>query len=135
MISDATFFDIARTIARHGTCSRLNVGSLIVRDNRIVSTGYNGSAQGLPHCHHDDDLPCHASVHSEVNAIAFAARHGVATLGAAMYCTHCPCDHCAGIIINSGIRTVVYETPYRNDRGIVSLMAAGVEVVKWEDNQ
>lgn len=134
MLDDDTFFRVVHEIAKAGTCSRLNVGALVVRDNRIVSTGYNGTASGLPHCHHYDDKPCHKSVHAEANAIIFAARNGLATDGAILYCTHAPCDSCAGLIVNAGITTVKYYTPYRNANGLFSLEEAGVKVEKFSED-
>lgn len=128
MISDQQFFNILDEIAKSGTCSRLQVAAIIVSDNRMVSPGYNGTARGLPHCHHDDNKPCHKSVHAEANAIVFAARYGIKTLGTTLYCTHAPCDSCAGLIINAGIESVKYANHYRNDNGIKSLEAAGVHV-------
>lgn len=131
MLDDDTFFRIAHEIAKAGTCSRLNVGALVVRDNRIIATGYNGTATKLPHCHHYDDKPCHKSVHAETNAIVFAARNGLSTDRATLYCTHAPCDACAGIIVNAGIAQVKYHTSYRNDNGLASLIEAGITVFKF----
>lgn len=122
---------MAWTISQSGTCSRLKVGALIVRDNRIVSHGYNGTASKLEHCHHYDNKPCHKSVHAESNAIVFAARNGIRTSGCILYCTHAPCDGCAGPIINSGIKEVKYFSEYRNSNGVVSLKKAGLKVVRF----
>lgn len=105
-----------------------------MRDNRILSPGYNGTASGLPHCNHSDNKPCHKSVHAEANAIVFAARHGIKTLDSTLYCTHAPCDSCAGLIINAGIKIVKYLNPYRNDNGLYSLTAAGIKVEKYNGN-
>lgn len=133
MLDDATLFRIVHEIAKHGTCSRLNVGALLVHDNRIVSTGYNGVATGLPHCNHFDTNPCHKSVHAEANAIVFAARNGISSDGSTLYCTHGPCDSCAGLIVNAGVKEVKYYKDYRNDNGIRSLRDANVSVVKYEE--
>lgn len=135
MLTDKQFFNIANEIALSGTCSRLKVAALIVPDNRIASSGYNGTARGLPHCHHYDNKPCHKSVHAEANAIVFAARYGIKTLDSTMYCTHAPCDSCAGLIINAGIAEVKYLNSYRNDNGLYSLSTAGVKVSQHDDGK
>jgi dCMP deaminase len=134
LLTDRQFFNIAEEVALSGTCSRLKVAALIVPDNRIASSGYNGTARGLPHCHHHDNKPCHKSVHAEANAIVFAARYGIKTLDSTMYCTHAPCDSCAGLIINAGIKVLKYKNSYRNDNGLYSLATAGVEVIQYESS-
>ena len=128
MLSDDQFFRIAGIVAESGTCSRLQVGALVVRDNRIISVGYNGAAAGLPHCQHDDDTPCRRAVHAEVNALVYAARAGVPTLGATVFSTHAPCEVCAGTMINAGISAVKYQHHYRDMSGVKRLMEAGVAV-------
>lgn len=125
---DEYLLAVARVVATRSTCSRLQVGAVLARDGRILSTGRNGAPAGLPHCSHDDDQPCEQSVHAEVNVIAFAARHGVSTLGAHMFLTHSPCYQCAGVLINAGVAAVTYETPYRNPYGLGRLVQAGVAV-------
>lgn len=122
---------MAHEIALSGTCSRLQVGALLVKDNRIVSMGYNGTAHGLPHCNHHNDKPCHASVHAETNVVAFAAKNGISSEGSTMYVTTSPCDSCAGIIINAGVARIKYNLPYRNDNGLLSLKTAGLIVEQF----
>lgn len=139
---DTVLLDVARTMARRGTCSRLQVGAVMAVEGRICATGFNGSPHGLPHCDHpfSESLPrpadastCTTSVHAEANAIAFAARHGVSIQGATLYGTHTPCVHCAMLLINAGIVRVVCATRYRSDSGVRALRAASVEL--WvEDN-
>lgn len=118
--------DVAHVVATRATCSRLQVGAVLARDGRILSTGRNGAPSGLPHCEHLDDAPCAVSVHAEANALAFAARHGVATAGAALYVTHAPCRGCAGLLVNAGIAHVVYARPFRSADGADLLAAASV---------
>lgn len=102
------------------TCDRKHVGSLIVRDRQILSTGYNGSPRGLPHC---DDVghwmvdmggrqSCVRTIHAEKNAIVQAARNGVRIEGATLYTTAYPCPDCGRAIINAGIVSVVYGSKY-----------------------
>jgi len=121
---------MAETVAMRGTCERLQVGAVIARDGRSISTGYNGNVANVAHCKHDDDTPCSTAMHAEANAIAYAARNGVATSDAYLYTTHMPCFDCARLIINAGIRAVIYYIPYRNQSGLDLLGAAGVETFR-----
>jgi dCMP deaminase len=140
---DDVLMVIAVSMAARSTCSRAKVGVVIALDGRVVSTGYNGAPAGLPHCNHECNCdgewhggdhtsdcptisPCTTSVHAEVNAIAFAARHGVAAAGTTLYTTLSPCVSCAQLIINAGITDVVYQEKYRNVAGLALLTDAGV---------
>lgn len=130
-----TNMTIAETIARRGTCDRLQVGAIIVRDNRVISTGYNGNVSGRLHCNHTnmgadfvDNVPCSTAVHAETNAVVFAARHGVAVEGADLWTTHQPCLGCANLIINAGIKRVFFRHPYRLPDGMLALQRAGLDV-------
>lgn len=125
---DATLLAAAYVWARRSTCSRLQVGAVLARDGRTLSTGYNGAPSGLEHCEHLDDEPCTVSVHAEANALIFAGRHGVSTEGATLYLTHAPCLGCAGLIVNAGVVEVVYAEPYRSVAGERALLAAGLDV-------
>lgn len=131
ILDDSFFFRQAHDLAKYGTCTRLRVGALLVKDNRVISIGYNGTAHGLEHCHHFDDKPCHKNVHAEMNVIVFAAKLGISTQDTTMYVTHLPCDGCAGPIINAGVSIVKYYSPYRNDNGLFSLEKAGLLVERY----
>lgn len=139
---DEYFSEIASVVAKRSTCMRNRVGAVIVRDKRIISTGYNGAPSNMKHCL---DLGCireqqniesgtrHEkcrAVHAEQNAIIQAALHGVVTEGATLYCTHQPCILCAKMIINAKIKRVVYVTPYPDNDAIDFFKDAGVEVVQ-----
>lgn len=145
---DQALMEMALVIAKRGTCSRLQVGVVFARDGRVVSMGYNGAPSGMAHCNHECDCggkanmlgtshtltcrgvqPCTTAEHAERNAIAFAARHGVALKGSTMYVTHMPCASCAMSIINAGIDEVVYKYPYRLVDGVHLLEQAGVAVI------
>ena len=113
---DEYFMRIAHEVATRSTCPRLAVGAVIVRDKRILTTGYNGSPSGMPHC---DDVgclirivdgreSCQRTLHAEQNAIIQAAYHGVSVTGASIYCTHQPCLMCVKMIMNAGIEEVHY---------------------------
>lgn len=135
---DEICMQIAEVAARRGTCTRAQVGAVIALDGRILVSGYNGPPAGLPHCTDgcgDAVLPggstgCTRAVHAEANCIAFAARHGVATDGADIYCTHLPCLKCAELLINAGIRKVFYRLDYRIRDGEALLQQAGIDIVQ-----
>lgn len=156
---DEMFSKICQVVAQRSTCLRSQVGALIVKDGRIVSMGYNGPVSGMPACENispwtrydmdQGNLPvwkeeeikqrmcmgpgCTRSCHAETNAIAFAARSGVAVEGCTMYCTMSPCINCAKVIVNSGIREVRYLEEYRDHSGIDLLITAGVIVINLDD--
>jgi dCMP deaminase len=121
--------DVAQVMSNRSTCSRLHVGAIVARDYRIISTGYNGVSIGEPHCNHmQSDTKCTDAVHAEANAIIFAAKHGVSTMGADLYVTHAPCHDCAKLIVNAGLMRVYYKTPYRLTDGVDLLKRAGLLV-------
>jgi len=127
------FMAIAHEVAKRSTCERAQVGAVIVKDKRILTTGYNGSPRGLPHCTEVgclmDNGHCVRTLHAEQNAIIVAALHGVITAGATIYVTHQPCFNCAKSIINSGIREIVYDKEYQDDRSLDFLQQAGVSLI------
>jgi len=134
------FMDIARVAATRSNCIRRHVAAVIVKDTRIISTGYNGTPRGIRNCCDGGcprcagDTPSGAGLgecicsHAEENAITQAACHGIAVEGARMYSTASPCLICAKMIINSGITEVVYEEDYQFTRQVKALLAeAGVK--------
>jgi dCMP deaminase len=127
---DEYFLGIAFQVARRSTCDRARVGAIIVKDRRILTTGYNGAPAGLPHC--DDvghlmvDGHCVRTLHAEQNAIIQAALHGVSVQGGTIYVTHQPCLTCAKMIINAGIVRVVYAGEYPDENSRAFLAEAGV---------
>jgi len=135
---DSYFMTIARAVSARSTCERAFVGAVLVRDKRILTTGFNGSPAGLPHC--DDvghlmiDGHCVRTIHAEANAIIQAALHGVSTNGATCYVTHFPCINCTKMLINAGIVRIVYEVAYRIDEITVEfLKTANVEVCQAKE--
>ena len=112
--------DIARQVATRATCDRKHVGSVVVRDRTILSTGYNGSIRGMPHCdevgHMMENGHCVATVHAEANALLQAAKNGVRIDGATLYTTASPCWPCFKLIANSGCVRIVYGEFYRDPR-------------------
>lgn len=138
---DEYFMDIAEKTAERSTCKRANVGAVLVRDKRIISTGYNGAPSGLPHCTEVGCLirkvgseegsledHCHRTVHAEQNAIIQAALHGTSTKGATLYVTHQPCFVCAKMLINAGIDKIVFRKKYQDELSTQFLKQAGVEL-------
>ncbi|HKZ49617.1 MAG TPA: cytidine/deoxycytidylate deaminase family protein [Candidatus Nanoarchaeia archaeon] len=124
---DEYFVNLAFTIAKRGTCNRLDVGAIITKNKRILTTGYSGSPAGLPHCtevgclmrksiKEDGSITesCLRTTHAEQNAIVQAALHGVNIEGSTIYVTTEPCLNCAKMIINSGIRKVVAAQQYHD---------------------
>lgn len=128
---DENTMDIARVVARRSTCRRRKVGAVLVRDSRILSAGRNGAPIGMPHCQSTEAAPCVECCHAEANSLVFAARHGVSTLGATMFCTVSPCLACSGLLINAGIREVVYAERYRDPSGIERLERVGITVRRF----
>jgi dCMP deaminase len=114
------FMKIARQVASRATCDRKHVGAVLVRDRVILSTGYNGSLRGLPHCdevgHLMEDGHCVRTIHAEANALVQAARNGIATEGAEAYVTASPCFSCFKLLANAGIRRIHYGEFYRDTR-------------------
>lgn len=130
---DDYFIDMAVAASTRATCDRLHVGAVIVVDRSVVATGYNGSTVGAPHCddagHELEHDHCVRTVHAEANAIAQAARRGARTEGATMYVTHAPCWPCFKLIVNAGIKRVIYKVSYKLDgRLLDAATAARVEL-------
>ncbi len=132
--------DIVELVSLRSTCLRRKVGSVLIKDKRILTTGYNGVPTGVKHCSESGclrdqmDIPsgerhelCRG-LHAEQNAIIQAALHGVSIKGATIYCTNHPCIICAKMIINSGITTVIYKDEYKDDLAREMLGEAGIEV-------
>ena len=127
------FMNIARQAATRSTCDRKHVGAVIVRDKTILSTGYNGSIRGMPHCddvgHLMEGGHCVATVHAEANAIIQAAKNGVRIEGAEIYTTASPCWDCFKLVVNAGIRTVYYGEFYRDERSIQVARQLGIDLI------
>ena len=127
------FMNIAEQVATRSTCSRKNVGAVIVRDKTILSTGYNGSLRGAPHCdeagHDMENEHCVRTVHAEANAVAQAAKHGVRIDESEIYVTASPCLTCFKLIANSGIRKIFFKEFYRDNRITEYAHQAGVTLV------
>jgi dCMP deaminase len=130
---DSYFMKIAYAVSERSTCDRAFVGCVLVLDKRILTTGFNGSPVGQPHCdevgHLLVDEHCVRTIHAETNAIIQAAVHGVSTRGCSCYVTHFPCLNCTKALINAGITRLVYHIAYRQDENALEfLRTANVEI-------
>lgn len=129
------FMGIAKITALRSTCERAQVGAVLVLGNRIVSQGYAGSPPGLEHCTEvgcaidpHTGVGCIRTIHAEANAIAYAARQGVSTVGSHMYCTHSPCLSCGKLMLSAGVTRLYYERPYR-DALVLTFLRRYMDVV------
>ncbi len=140
---DQYFIDIASLVASRSTCLRRQVGAVVVKDRNILATGYNGTPSGITHCEVTGCLREQLKVpsgqrhelcrglHAEQNAIIQAARHGVNLDGGVLYCTHSPCIICTKMLINAGIRKVVYLEGYPDELSLQMLQEARIELVQF----
>ena len=131
--------DVAERFAQLSSATRLQVGAIVVKDDRIISIGYNGMPSGWDNCCEDvvrqDEVGFQVTktkaevLHAETNAIAKLAKSGESGLGATMFVTHAPCIDCAKLVYQSGIATVYYKHKYRSTQGLEFLDKSGVEVI------
>lgn len=145
---DKRFMELAETVSTWSSCFQENrqVGAVITRDKRILTTGYNGASAGILSCKERGEclrkklnIPsgtrhevCYA-VHAEQNAIIQAAKLGVSVEGATLYCTHQPCVICAKMIINAGIKKVIFKNGYPDEFSMQLFGEAKLEVIKYEE--
>ncbi|MBR4213536.1 MAG: dCMP deaminase family protein [Bacteroidales bacterium] len=129
---DGSYLDMASVWARNSYCKRRQVGALIVKDRMIISDGYNGTPAGFENVCEEDGVTKPYVLHAEANAITKVAKSSNSSDGATLYVTASPCLECAKLIIQSGIKRVVYSEEYRITDGIDLLRRAGIEVVKYE---
>lgn len=132
------FMNIATEVATRSTCDRKHVGAVIVRNKNILSTGYNGSIKGLPHCdevgHEMVDGHCIRTTHAEANAIVQAAKNGVSIDNSEIFVTASPCYNCFKLIANSGIKVIYYRELYRDQRITDRAKEVGIELVSLEES-
>jgi len=130
---DVSYLEMARVWAKNSYCKRRQVGALIVKDRMIISDGYNGTPGGFENvCEDESGVTKPYVLHAEANAITKVAKSGNSSEGATLYVTAAPCLECAKLIIQSGIRRVVYQDEYRVRDGVELLEHAGVDVSKLE---
>jgi len=133
MTWDDTFMSIANTVALRSKGNRLKVGAVLVRDNRILSFGYNGLPSGYePDILEDNNGVTKPDViHAELNCILNAAKEGISLKDSILYVTHSPCRHCAALIKQSGIIKVIYQHPYRDTSGLDKLKEYNINYEKF----
>ena len=135
-ILDKRYLRMARIWAENSYCQRRKVGALIVKDKMIISDGYNGTPSGFENiCEDENNLTKPYVLHAEANAITKIARSGNSSENATLYVTASPCIECAKLIIQSGIKRIVYSNQYRLDDGIKLLEKANIEVVYIDINE
>jgi dCMP deaminase len=139
---DSLNMKIAALYSQKAKCASLKVGCVLVKDNRVISVGYNGEVSGLKNCPGESckfkdesgQLRCGGeTLHAEENAIIFAAKTGISIQGCTAYCTHLPCRFCMKRLIQAGISRVVYGEPYRDLEGINIAGRAGIICEKYEE--
>lgn len=127
---DEYFMEIATAVSGRSTCPRRSVGSVLVRDRRILATGYNGAPEGLAHCTDVGclmvDGHCVRTLHAEQNALLQAAAHGVSTEGSTIYVTSEPCLHCTKMLLNARVQRIVYREPYADELAREMRREAGI---------
>lgn len=124
---DEYFMSIALLASCRSPCERLHVGSVIVKDNRLISMGYNGYISGAPHISRVQDNHEQSIIHSEINAITDCAKRGTSLEGAKIYVTHYPCPNCFRSIAASNIKEIVYLNDYKNDQ-IIAILAQDASI-------
>ena len=131
--------NIAKEAATRSTCDRKHVGAVIARDKTILSTGYNGSIRGMPHCdevgHLMEDGHCVATIHAETNAILQAAKNGVRLEGSEVFITASPCWSCFKMLANTGIKKIYYGEFYRDERIFDVAKKLSIELIHIPVNQ
>jgi len=137
------FMTIAEMVAKRSTCLRRHVGAILVKDKRILATGYNGAPAGLKHCEEVGCIRQNASIpsgerhelcrglHAEQNAIIQAAYHGISIAGSNIYCTNKPCVICSKMLINAGIVKIFYEKGYDDPLADQMITESGIEIVRF----
>jgi dCMP deaminase len=125
-----TYMDVAESFAKLSSAVRLQVGAIVVKDDRIISIGYNGMPSGWDNCCEDDNKTKAEVLHAETNAVAKLAKSSESGLDATMFVTHAPCIDCAKLVYQSGIATVYYKNNYRSTQGLDFLIKSDVNVIK-----
>lgn len=133
---DEYFLKLAMLVSERATCPRMHCGCVLVKDKRILSTGYNGSIPGDVHCETDGcmivDNHCVRTIHAEMNAILQCSIHGVSTHGATAYITNMPCTNCSKSLIAAGIKEIVIFSDYHDTKAEEFFKIAGVNILRLE---
>ncbi|MFX0205965.1 MAG: cytidine/deoxycytidylate deaminase family protein [Candidatus Hodarchaeota archaeon] len=143
------FMQNAEKVSLRSTCLRHHFGAILVRDKRILSTGYNENPSGLPHCFELPEgcirdslhiasgmnLEICTAVHAEANALLQCAYHGVSSKGSTLYVTGAPCPLCSRMLVNAGVKRVVYKENEYGDEGLKILKQASIECIPFPSNK
>lgn len=131
---DRSYLEMAQVWSKNSYCKRRQVGALIVKNKMIISDGYNGTPSGFENvCEDEDGITKPYVLHAEANAITKVAKSGNSSEGATMYVTTAPCIECSKLIIQAGIKRLVYRDNYRKTEGIDLLKRVGIEIVNLSD--
>ena len=130
-VDDSVYIEVAKLHASLSKAQRLKVGACIVTPSRVISPGVNGLPKALGNTCEHDGVTKASVIHAELNCILKAQREGIGIEGATLYVTHSPCEHCASLIIMTGMSRVVYVEEYRSLVGVENLKMAGVNVEGW----
>lgn len=131
---DRSYLDMAQVWSKNSYCKRRQVGALIVKNKMIISDGYNGTPSGFENvCEDEEGITKPYVLHAEANAITKVAKSGNSSEGATMYVTTAPCIECSKLIIQAGIKRLVYRDNYRKTEGIDLLKRVGIEIVNLSD--
>ena len=144
---DDYFMEMAHVVAKRSTCLRRKVGALLVKDRHILSTGYNGAPKGLKHCSETGCLREQLGIppgerheicrglHAEQNAIIQAAVFGVSIKDSILYCTNAPCSVCAKMLINAGVKEIIFEDEYPDELAMQMLKEAKIKIKKYKSGK
>jgi len=144
---DDYFMEMAHVVAKRSTCLRRKVGALLVKDRHILSTGYNGAPKGLKHCSETGCLREQLGIppgerheicrglHAEQNAIIQAAVFGVSIKDSTLYCTNAPCSVCAKMLINAGVKEIIFEDEYPDELAMQMLKEAKIKIKKYKSGE
>lgn len=128
------FMQMSLLVATRSTCPRRSVGAVLVRDHRVIASGYNGSPAGQPHCTEAgcvmENGHCVRTIHAELNALLQCARYGIQTQGVDLYCTDMPCWHCARALVQAGIQRIYYMRPYESPETLELITSTGVQLIR-----
>lgn len=128
------FIEMAALVATRSTCPRRQVGAVLVREHRVIATGYNGAPAGQPHCIDVGCLlengHCVRTIHAELNALLQCSRYGIATVGVDLYCTDMPCRYCARALVQAGIQRIYYQRPYESPETIELITRTDVQLIQ-----
>lgn len=129
---DTVFLNMSKEVATLSHCVRAKVGALLVKDGNVISFGYNGTPSGMDNCCEENDVTKPEVIHAESNCLLKAAKMGVSTQDTTMYLTLSPCKDCAKLIIQSGVKNVIYLEKFKRDNGSVDFLKQFIKVDQYE---